>query len=146
MDPVWWWLTAGVLCFIIEIFTPGFFAASLGIGAFGTALVALLDTSLELQLLTFSILSLVSIFVLRPVITKYFYQAANVRTNADALIGRTGLVIREIDPTTNQGRMRIDGDEWQFSLAHQGAKVRIGETLRVLNRESIVLIVEPLNP
>lgn len=146
MDLVWWWLTAGVVCLIIEVFTPSFFAASLGIGAIASSVGAAFGVSLEIQLLLFSLVSLISIFALRPLITKYLYQGSDVRTNADALIGRTGLVIATIDPSTNQGRMRIDGDEWQFSLVDEHSSVRIGDKLRVVHRESIILIVEPFNP
>ena len=144
MDPVWWWLSAGVILFIIEIFTPGFFSASMGIGAFITAIPAYLGTSLEVQLLVFALTSVISIFVLRPIIKKYFYEGADVRTNADALIGRTGTVVSPIDMATNQGRLRIDGDEWQFMLAQGAPQPTIGDTCRVLSRDSIILVVEPL--
>jgi len=145
MDPQYWWLIAGVLLFVVEIFTPGFFAASLGIGAFGAAVAAFFTTSLEIQLIVFSIVSLLSIFLLRPVIKRYFYQTGEVLTNADALIGKTGTVLKAIDPSTNLGRMRIDGDEWQFTPDESVIEpIKAGEKVRVIARDSIILTVLPI--
>lgn len=144
MDPQYWWLIAGILLLLIEIFTPGFFAASLGIGAFSAAAVAYFNGSMEWQLLTFSVVSVLSIFLLRPIIKKHLYDTDDVKTNADALIGRVGTVIKEIEPATNQGRCAIDGDEWQFMLADENQRVKAGKKVRVIKRDSIILTVEPL--
>ncbi len=145
MEAQYWWLIAGILCLLIEIFTPGFFAASLGIGAFGAAGIAFFGGSLEWQLFVFSIVSVLSIFLLRPIIKKHLYDTDDVRTNADALIGRVGTVIKEIDEATNQGRCAIDGDEWQFTLEDEEARISKGKKVRVLKRDSIILTVEPVN-
>lgn len=144
MDPQYWWLIAGILLLLVEIFTPGFFAASLGIGAFAAAIVAYFDASMEWQLLVFSIFSILSIFLLRPIIKKHLYDTKEVKTNADALIGRVGTVIKEIDPATNQGRCAIDGDEWQFIFIDEAERIEVGRKVRVLERDSIILTVEPL--
>ena len=144
MDPQYWWLIAGILLLLVEIFTPGFFAASLGIGAFSAAVVAYFDGSMEWQLLVFSIFSILSIFLLRPIIKKHMYDTKDVKTNADALIGRVGTVIKEIDPATNQGRCAIDGDEWQFIFSDEEMRIEIGKKVRVIQRDSIILTVEPL--
>jgi membrane protein implicated in regulation of membrane protease activity len=44
---------------IAELFTPGFLLASFGIGAFGGSLLAFLDYELRVQLLAFSIVTLI---------------------------------------------------------------------------------------
>lgn len=145
MDYQYWWLIAGILLLLIEIFTPGFFAASLGIGAFAAATVAYFGGSLEWQLLIFSVISVLSIFLLRPIIKKHLYDTDDVKTNADALVDRVGTVIKEIDPATNRGRCAIDGDEWQFELSDEYQQIEIGKKVRVIKRDSIILTVEPLN-
>lgn len=144
MDPQYWWLIAGILLFLIEIFTPGFFAASLGIGAFFASAAAFLGWSIEIQLLIFSLISVISIFVFRPLIKKYFYTTADVPTNADALIGKQGLVVQAVDENNTQGRVAIDGDEWQYIMANPATQVKKGDRVRVVGRDSIVLTVELL--
>ena len=143
MEPQYWWLITGILLFLIEIFTPVFFAASLGIGAFAAALAAYFGASLEVQLLLFSIVSVLSIFLLRPIIKKYFYSANQVTTNADALIGKVGTVINRVDDS-GLGRVAIDGDEWQFVQTTENPVLGKGEKVRVVSRESIILTVESI--
>lgn len=145
MDAQYWWLIIGVLLIIVEIFTPGFFAASMGIGAFAAALAAFLHASLTIQLIVFSIVSVVAIFGLRPFIVRYLYAANEVKTNADALLGKMGTVTSAPDATTELGRMRVDGDEWQYTLAGGVGEVKVGQKVRIVARDSIILTVEPLN-
>lgn len=144
MDPQYWWLIAGILLFLVEIFTPGFFAASLGIGAFVASLAAFLGGSIEVQVLLFSLISVISIFVFRPLIKKYLYKTIDVPTNADALIGKSGVVVQPIDENLGHGRVAIDGDEWQYVLAAPNTQVAKGDRVRVVSRDSIVLTVELL--
>ncbi len=143
MEPQYWWLIAGILLFLIEIFTPVFFAASLGIGAFVAALAAFFGASLEMQLLLFSIVSVLSIFIIRPLIKKYFYSANEVTTNAEALIGKIGTVIQKVD-ASGLGRVAIDGDEWQFVQKEENPLLGKGDKVRVVSRESIILTVESI--
>lgn len=143
MEYQYWWLLAAILLFLIEIFTPSFFAASLGIGAFFSAAVAFMGFNLEVQLFVFSMFSLASIFLLRPIIKKHLYNAKDVKTNADAMIGRTGRIIQPIGQ--EMGRIAIDGDEWQCVTEGDAALLPMGSIARVTKRDSIVLTVEPLN-
>jgi membrane protein implicated in regulation of membrane protease activity len=143
MEPQYWWLIAGIALFLVEIFTPGFFAASLGIGAFSAAIAAWVGANLEVQLLIFSLVSVISIIILRPIIKKHL-EAKDVRTNADAMIGRIGTVVQVVDKKTGQGRMALDGDEWQFVLSDATANPAKGDQVRVLERNSIVLTVESI--
>ena len=144
MHPQYWWLIARILLFLVEIFTPGFFAASLGIGAFVGSLAAFLGWSIEIQVLLFSLISVVSIFVFRPLIKKYLYKTVEVPTNADALIGKSGVVVHPIDDNLGHGRVAIDGDEWQYVQAATSTRAAKGDRVRVISRDSIVLTVELL--
>jgi membrane protein implicated in regulation of membrane protease activity len=129
---------------LLKFLRLDFLQPVLGIGAFAAAAVAFFNGSLEWQLFTFSLVSVLSIFLLRPIIKKHLYDTDDVKTNADALIDRVGTVIKEIDPTTNQGRCAIDGDEWQFVLSDAEQSIQVGEKVRVLKRDSIILTVKPL--
>lgn len=144
MDPQYWWLIAGILLFLVEIFTPGFFAASLGIGAFVGSLAAFLGWSIEIQVLLFSLISVIAIFIFRPLIKKYLYKTIDVPTNADALIGKSGVVVQAVDENLGHGRVAIDGDEWQYVLATTSVPASKGDRVRVISRDSIVLTVELL--
>ena len=63
---VQWWLIAGILLFVFEIFTPGFFLACFGMGAFAAIIPAALGLSIVWQTVFFIVASLLSLFLLRP--------------------------------------------------------------------------------
>jgi len=143
LDAQYWWLIIGVGLIILEIFTPSFFAASMAIGAFAAAGVAYFDASLAWQMGVFSAIGLVSIFFVRPFATKYLYTVDDVKTNADALIGRKGTMLQAIESDINYGRVAIDGDEWQCKAAINQT-IASGTKVIVTERESIILTVEPI--
>ena len=57
-----WWMYTGILLFIIEIFSPGFIVACLGIGALSASISAYLGYDLDAQLVVFAITTLISLF------------------------------------------------------------------------------------
>ena len=44
-------------------------------------------------------------------------QARGVKTNVDALPGRTGRVLERIDPAVSRGRALIGGEDWKATSA-----------------------------
>lgn len=90
------------------------------------------------QVVAFSIVSLLSIFFVRPVILKYFHKPGR-KSNADALIGRTGKV-EEAIPGNGFGYVRIDGDSWKAKTSD--GEPLAGTDVRVIKMESIIVTVE----
>ncbi len=144
LEPQHWWAILGIAFIIIEIFSPSFFAASLAVGAFASALAAMFGTSLEWQLVWFSFVSVISIFFVRPLAKKYLYNSDGAQTNADALIGRECKVIAPIKDSHSYGKVAIDGDEWQITSDENHVPVKAGAMVKVVKRDSIILTVEPI--
>lgn len=144
LEPQHWWAIAGIAFIIIEIFSPSFFAASLALGAFASAVAALTGASLEWQLGWFSMVSVISIFFVRPIAKKYLYKSGGAQTNADALIGKNCKVIIPIKDTTSYGKVAIDGDEWQATSSVENLPIKVGSIVKVTKRDSIILTVEPI--
>ncbi len=142
MEPKYWWTIIGIAGFIIEIFTPGFFAASLGIGAFFGALTAVFfPDALEYQMYAMAGGSLLSFVLIRPIWKKYLLNTKDIKTNADALIGKIGMVTEDIDNKENSGRVAIDGDDWR-AVSENEEIIEAGSQVEVVNRESIILTVK----
>jgi len=140
----WYILAAiGIVAFIIEIFTTGFIAGSVGIGFFFAAAGNYFGLAVEWQILLFATGLTLTYFLIRPLINKYGYGKEAVRTNRDALIGRTGKVTEEINTEKNTGRVAIDGDNWK-AVARQHDSIPAGTTVKVVDIDSIILFVEPL--
>jgi membrane protein implicated in regulation of membrane protease activity len=135
-------LAAGIVAFILEIFTAGFIAGSLGIGFFFAAAGSYFGLSTPLQILLFAVGVTLTYFLIRPFINKFGYKE-HVKTNRDALIGKTGKVTQEINPEANTGRVAIDGDNWKAITKNQEI-IPKGATVKVVAIDSIILFVEPL--
>jgi membrane-bound serine protease (ClpP class) len=58
----------------------------------------------------------------------------------ETLINRNGVVIRSCNPS---GQIRLDGEIW---AARCDAEAMAGETVRVIGRDGLTLIVEPATP
>ncbi len=143
LEPQYWWAIIGILLIIIEIFSPSFFAASLAIGAFAASISAFFNGSLEIQLSFFSFFSVLSVFFVRPLGKKYLYSVKDVKTNADALIGKIGVIKETIAGKNDIGRVAIDGDAWQCKSL-DGERIEVGEKVVVEKRESIILTVKQI--
>lgn len=139
------WLIATVLLFILEIFVPTFFAASLGIGSLVAAVFAFLGFGVEVQLIMFSVVTLASIFAARPFMLKYAYKRnGHIRTNVDALVGKTATVIQTINNSKNEGRVVVEGDDWK-AQTEDDTVVESGKKVEIVKVDSTLLIVKSLN-
>lgn len=135
--PVWWSIIA-VVCLILEMMTPGFVIACFSLGALLAALAALFGTSLSVQMAFFAIGSVLALFSIRPALKKYYERKPEVKTNADALIGKVAKVFEDIEDD-EFGSVKIDGDVWKAKS--NCGKISKGEKVVVVERDSIILTV-----
>lgn len=109
----WFWFSVGIICLIIEIITPGlFYAATLSIAAFITGIISFFITDKFILLLVFAVLSIVSVYFIKPFLQKAFRLDENTTlSNVDSIIGKTGLVTKEIT-ADQKGLVKINGEVW----------------------------------
>ena len=75
---------------------------------------------------------------------RYAYKKSkHIKTNAEALVGRTGVVSVRIDNALNQGRVAIDGDDWK-AIAEANEVIDVGTKVQIMRLESIIVIVKPI--
>ena len=144
MIEVWHvWVMAGIVLWIIEIFTPTFFV----VGVFGTACLLVApfagaDASLKTQLLVFGIATGAMSFGIRPLILRYFYGREElVKTNVDALVGKSGFVTEMIDYSAGIGKVKIGGEIWR-AVTLDELRIDIGQKVTVLEVEGCKVIVK----
>lgn len=133
------WLIVSFICLILELTNGDFFIFCFAVGGIGGLAAALLTDVLWVQVVVFAVISLLSIFFVRPVILRYFHKPGR-KSNAEALIGRTGKV-QEAIPANGFGYVQIDGDSWK-ARSVDGAAIAEGATVRVVKMESIIITVE----
>jgi len=98
-----------------------------------------LVSSLEMQVITFSAVSLLSLVVLR----KHARRLLDNRGKAfeySEFVGETAMVIREI-PVEGEGKIYYRGAEWKATSIHH-ALIAAGSKVVIVKTEGIVLVVE----
>jgi len=113
------------------------------IGAAVAALVAALGLeSTTWQIIIFAAVSLLTFVFLRPFMLKFLDRnSKDVKTNADALVGRKGVVSERIDASQHTGRVAIDGDDWK-AVSDDGSVIEKGTQVEVVKLDSIIVTVK----
>ena len=136
------WLIAAIALIIFEICSATFGAICFAIGAGFAALAAGLGLNVTWQIVIFAVVSLLTFIFLRPVVMKFLdKKSKNVKTNAEALVGRKGVVSERIDASQHTGRVAIDGDDWK-AVSEDGSVIEKGTEVEILKLESIILTVK----
>ncbi len=110
MDGIFW-LVVIVVMAVIEIITLGLTTIWFAGGALVAFLASLLGANLLVQSILFVVVSIVLLAVTRPLAVEFFNKG-RTKTNAESLIGKTGIVIQEIDNLRAEGLVSISGQEW----------------------------------
>ncbi len=135
------WIIAGIVLFIIEIFTPSFVAGSIGVGAIASGIIAAFGLGINWQLITFAVFTAIVFVTIRPIVIR-LSKKNQLATNAEALIGKTGKVIQDIGK--NPGYVKINGDNWR-SISIENNFISSGTLVEVIKIEGITLFVKPKN-
>ncbi len=107
--PIFWLLLLIVLG-VVEIFTQGLATIWFCGGALVAAICAIIGLGLPVQIGAFLIVSIILLVFTRPIAVKKF-NPKTISTNAEALIGKNGVVTAEIKEFA-PGQVRLNGLEW----------------------------------
>lgn len=135
------WVLVTVVCLILELTLGDLFILCFSIGALVTAVLSAFGLGFYGQLAVFVVASVLSLLFVRPSLVRRLHGRKKERlSNADALIGRIGRVSEAIEQG-GYGRVAIDGDDWK-AVSSDGTYVPMGQNVRVVGRESIIITVE----
>ena len=138
------WAIICLICLTLELMSGDFFIMCFAIGAAAAIITALFGMTFTSQIIVFAICSALSLWLVRPTALKYLHRNQDERlSNADALIGQEGRVSQNIE-TGGYGRVAIDGDDWK-ARSLDGTAIAEGTTVRVTDRESIIITVTPVD-
>lgn len=137
------WIVLAILFVVLEIFTLGFAVFCFAVGSLASAVCAAFDLSLNYQLLAFAVGSAVAFLTIRPLVLKYFFRNnVELKTGADALIGKRGKVTEAIEADGN-GRVMVGGDDWK-AVSETGEAIEKGAMVEIVGIESIILTVKKI--
>lgn len=135
------WLILLVAMVLIEIFTLGLTTIWFAGGAMAGFLASLLGAGIPVQVILFLAVSFVLLLLVRPLARNRF-NGKRVRTNAESLIGETGIVIEPIDNLRARGRVVVNGQEWSARTVQEGETAKKDERVRVVSISGVKLMVE----
>ena len=132
----YWWALAAVLL-VCEMMLPGVVFLFLAIGAAvaGAMLLIATDVSLEIQLVVFAIVSVVSAIGLRRYLRGLLPHASTLNARGESLVGQIFVLDQPI--LGGRGRIKLGDGSWSITGPDMvaGAKVRVaavsGTELRV---------------
>ena len=136
------WLILVAVMLVIEIFTMGLTTIWFSLGAVAAAIAAGLGAPLWVQILLFTVVSVVIMILVRPFALKVM-DRNRTRTNIDEVIGKQAEVIEPIDNQKEQGKVRFRGVEW-MARSVDGSTVAVGDVVTVEEVSGVKLLVKKL--
>jgi membrane protein implicated in regulation of membrane protease activity len=144
MDIQWWhWLVFGLVLVLAEVATAGgFYIIFFGISAIVVGLLASgnLAGPTGVQILLFSVLSVVSLVLFRKRLLSWF-QTDPQAPAIDNLIGEMAVVTEDVTPG-GVGKVELRGSGWS-ARSTSGLALPRGARCRVTRVEGLMLFVEP---
>lgn len=110
-------------------------------GSLGALLTATFDGPIWLQLIVFTVVSLLLLIFTRPILRKVLNFEVK-ETNAKMDVGRFAVIVQEINPEKSTGRARLGDAEW-MAVSTDGSIIPAGTTVRVDDIDGAKLYVTP---
>jgi membrane protein implicated in regulation of membrane protease activity len=141
--PGLFWLSIGVLLFVMEMAVPGFVLFFLGIAAWTTALGCyFFKWSVNIQLAVFLVVSLVSLFGLRTIVKKVF-MGDEKDDGTDSIMASGGekcVVTATINPPA-EGQVKFSGTFWR---AEAEENIEEGEVVEIVKQANLLIFVRKI--
>ena len=134
------WLIIAILFFILEMIGPGFLLFWLGVGALITMVVSIFVDSVGIQIGIFTVSSILLLFCTRP-LAKKFTKNDTTPTNAYSIIGKNGIVVKDINSIKGIGQIKVNGEIWSAKTLSNEI-IPEGEFVTVLKLDGVKAIVE----
>ena len=131
------WLTIFIILVIIELLTINLVTIWFAIGALITAIASLFTDNNLILCSIFAIVSSISL-VLTQKIVKNAKNKKTIATNLDRVIGKIGIVTKEIT-SLEPGEVKVDGKYWS---AISNSKIKKDSTVEILAIDGVKLKVK----
>ena len=125
------WLGLAVLFGVLELISMDLFLVMLAGGALVGAVTAMLGGPPGLQIVLALVSSVALLGILRPTVVRRLHAGPDLKTGAEALIGKRATVLRELAYGT-PGRVKIGGEEWTAEPYDEDDRIEPGELVDVV--------------
>jgi membrane protein implicated in regulation of membrane protease activity len=135
---VWWLIGAAALGIPLVITAMPEFGM-LAVGAIAAAALAGLGFGVTIQVLSFIVVSVALIAVVRPIAARHSRQRPELRTGVDALKGKRAVVLERVD--ASGGRIKLAGEIWSARALDTSRTYEEGQEVDVVDIEGATAIV-----
>ena len=140
IDPIFW-LIAAVGFLVLEGMTFSMVSVWFAAGSAAALLSCLFHPPFKVQAVVFIVFSVLCLAAFKP-LTQRLRQKPTP-TNGDRSLGREAKVLTPVS-AEETGRVRLDGVDWNARCATPGDTLAPGQSCRVTEIHSTLLIVEPV--
>lgn len=141
METILCWLLMAAIFIVVELVTLGLTTIWFAGGAFIAAIAGALGAGLAIQVILFLVVSILLLVLTRPLAVKHLDSKIE-KTNSEALIGQTAVVIQEINNINGVGQAKINGMEWTARAKNEEDIIPVGTSVKVVEIAGVKLIVE----
>ena len=134
------WLIIAILFFILEMMGPGFLLFWFGVGALITTIVSIFVDNVIIQIGVFAISSTLLLFCTKPFVKKVT-KNETVLTNVYSIIGKNGIVTKEINTLKGSGQIKINEELWSAKSSTNDI-IPEGTTVTVLQIDGVKALVK----
>jgi membrane protein implicated in regulation of membrane protease activity len=135
------WILVAVAFGVGEVLTTSFVLAPFGVGALVAALVAAIGGGAVGSWSVFLIVSLLMLWVVRPIARSHVRMPAQLRTGTAALIGRRAIVLERIANDEGVGCVKIDGEVWTARAYDEERVIEAGTPVEVIEIRGATALV-----
>jgi membrane-bound ClpP family serine protease len=139
----WLLIVFGAVLLLAEVHSPGFFAAVPATVMIVLGIMVLLG--IDIYNSGWGAIVGVTAAIIAGAVTIWVYSRITpnespTTVSRDSLIGRVGVVIKEVDADSLSGKVSVSSADW--SAHSTGAKIPVGKKVRVVNSEGVHIVVE----
>lgn len=132
------YVIAGLLFIILEMAVPSMFFLNLAVAGFITAVVSLFVTSWIYLIIIFTVLSILSIALLRPLLLR--------KSNKEQQTGMEGKyigkIVKVIEPVDRyNGAITVYDERWE-ARTDSDEQIPVGSEVKIVKYDSLILTVE----
>ena len=143
MDAPVIWILVAVAFGVGEVLTTSFVLAPFAVGALVAALVAAIGGGTIGSWSVFLVVSLLMLWVVRPIARSHMHMPAQLRTGTAALVGRRAIVLERIANDEGVGCVRVDGEVWTARAYDEESVIEAGTPVQIVEiRGATALVTE----
>lgn len=137
------WLIVSGICFVLEMATVGFLVFWFGIGALFALITSLITDSIIIQTTVFILSSTLLLFLTKPFVKK-LTNKDKIQTNAYSIIGKTGIVTREINSKKGIGQIKVESEIWSAKTeVDNDIIIPEGTEVEIIELDGVKAVVKP---